>query len=167
MTTLSTIVGVYETHDKAITALETLKAAGLPVKNMSFISKADIIESKLHTFSNDKINNAPVEIGVVLGPVIGILAGLSIIAIPGLGLIYGAGAVVGAFAGFDFGLIGGGITTLLMKFGINKNKTKTYQEHLEKGKYIVTIFGDTEIVEKAKATLHTLGLHIELEHHQN
>ena len=166
MTTLSTIVGVYETHDKAITALETLKAAGLPVKNMSFISKADIIESKLHTFSNDKINNAPVEIGVVLGPVIGILAGLSIIAIPGLGLIYGAGAVVGAFAGFDFGLIGGGITTILLKLGIHKDKTATYQEHLENGKYIITINGVKEIVEKAKATLHTLGLHIDLQHHQ-
>ena len=166
MTTSSTIVGVYETHDKAIAALKALKAAGLPLKNMSFISKADILESKLHTFSNDKVNNIPVEIGVVLGPLIGLLAGLSIIAIPGLGFIYGAGAVVGALVGFDVGLAGGGITTVLMKFGINKDKATTFQEHLEKGKFIVTIYGDKEIVDKAKATLHTLGLHIELEHHQ-
>ena len=165
METSNTIVGVYNTHNAAIVALEALKASGLPVKNMSFISKADIIESKLHTFSNDKVNNVPVEIGVVLGPVIGLLSGLSLIAIPGLGIIYGAGAIVGVLAGFDFGLIGGGITTILIKLGIHKDKAAFYKEHIEKGKFIVTINGDLEIAEKAKTILHTLGLHIDLQHH--
>ena len=165
MTDLSTIVGVYDTHDAAIVALDALKASGLPLKNMSFISKADIIESKLHASSNDNINNAPVEIGVVLGPVLGILSGLSIVAIPGLGFLFGAGAVVGALAGFDFGLIGGGITTILMSLGINKDKISTYQEHLENGKYIISIFGNKEIAEKAKEIMHTVGLHIDLQHH--
>jgi len=165
MTDLSTIVGVYDTHDAAIVALEALKASGLPVENMSFISKADVIESKLHAYSTVNMINTPVEIGVVLGPVLGLLSGLSIIAIPGLGFLYGAGAVVGAFAGFDFGLIGGGITTLLMGLGINKDKISTYHKHLENGKYIVTIFGNKEIAEKAKEIMHTVGLHIDLQHH--
>jgi hypothetical protein len=166
METLNTIIGVYDTHDAAIVALETLKTSGMPVENISFISKADIIERKLHASSINKITNAPVEIGVVLGPVLGILSGLSIIAIPGLGFLYGAGAVVGAFAGFDFGLIGGGITTILMKLGINKDKTSIYHNHLENGKYIVTISGSEKIAEKAKKTLHTVGLHIDLQHHR-
>jgi len=165
MTTLNTIVGVYDTHDTAIVALEALKASGLPVKNMSFISKADIIESKLHASSVEGISNAPVEIGVVLGPILGILSGISIIAIPGLGFLYGAGAVVGAIAGFDVGLIGGGITTILMKLGINKDKTPVYHNHLEKGKYIVTLFGTKEMAEKAKVVMHTVGLHVDLQHH--
>ena len=165
MTSLNTIVGVYDTHDTALTALKALITAGLPLKNISFISKADIIEGKLHTSSYENIVNAPVEIGVVLGPVLGLLAGLSIITIPGLGIIYGAGAIVGAFAGFDIGLVGGGITTILMSLGINKDKTPTYHEHLEKGKFIITIHGDKEIAEKAKIILHTVGLHIDLQHH--
>ena len=73
--------------------------------------------------------------------------------------------MVGALAGFDFGLVGGGITTLLMKLGI-KDKALAYQEHLEKGKYIITISGDNELAEKAKVILHTIGLHIDLQHHQ-
>ena len=165
METLNTIVGVYDTYDKALIALDALKTAGLPVKNMSFISKADIIESKLYTSSNDNIKNAPVEIGVVLGPILGTLAGLSIIAIPGLGFIYGAGAVVGAFAGFDIGLVSGGITSLLMTLGI-KDKSSSYHKHLEEGKYIVTIHGDEIIAEKAKVILETIGLHIDLQHHK-
>jgi hypothetical protein len=166
METLHTIVGVYNTHNAAIVALEALKTAGLPVKNISFISKADIIESKLHAASHHNNTNTPVEIGVVLGPLLGIMTGLSIIAIPGLGFLYGAGTVVGALAGFDFGLVGGGVTSLLMKLGINNDKTGTYHEHLKNGKYIVTMFGSEALAEKAKVILHTVGLHIDLQHHK-
>jgi uncharacterized membrane protein len=161
----NTIVGVYDTHDAAMVALEALKASGLPVKNMSFISKADVIENKLYASKSNNTSNIPIEIGVVLGPILGLLTGLSIVAIPGFGIFYGAGAVVGALGGFDFGLVGGGITSLLMKLGI-KDKALAYQEHLEKGKYIITISGDNELAEKAKVILHTIGLHIDLQHHQ-
>lgn len=165
METSNTIVGVYDTHEAAIVALEALKASGLPVKNMSFISKADVIENKLHDSKSNNASNIPVEIGVVLGPILGILAGLSIVAVPGFGIFYGAGAVVGALAGFDFGLIGGGIPTLFLKLGM-KDKALVYQEYLEKGKYIITISGDHELAKKAKVILHTVGLHIDLQHHQ-
>lgn len=163
--TLNTIVGVYDTNDGAIAALEALKAAGLPVQNMSFISKANIIERKLYAASSENIINAPLEIGAVLGPILGILAGVSLIAIPGLGFIYGAGAITGAVAGFDFGLVGGGLTTLLLTLGIRKNKIAAYHKHLETGKYIITISGDKELANKAKTILHTVGLHADLQHH--
>lgn len=166
METSNTIVGVYDTHHAAIAALKALKESGLPVENISFISKADIIEGKLHANISDNEANVPVEIGVVLGPILGILSGISIIAIPGLGFLYGAGIGIGALVGFDFGIIGGGITTLLMTLGIHKDKAAYYKEHIENGKYIVTIAGSDEIAEKAKGILHTLGLHIDLQHHK-
>lgn len=165
MSTLSTIVGVYDTHHAAIEALKALKTSGLPLGNTSFISKADIVEDKICASTKEGNVNTPVEIGVVLGPILGILAGTGIILIPGLGFVYGAGAIAGAIAGFDIGLIGGGIPSLLMTLGINKDKAATYQEFLEKGKYIITIVGDQELAEKAKLILHTVGLHIDLQHH--
>lgn len=166
MTTLNTIVGIYDTHVDAIIALEALKAEGLPVKNISLIGKADIIESKLYASSHNDIINTPVEIGVVIGPVLGILTGLSLIAIPGLGILFGAGAAIGALVGLDAGLVGGGIASLLLQLGISKDKTATYHKHLENGKYIITIHGDKEMAEKAKIVLHTVNLHIDLQHHQ-
>lgn len=164
MDSFNTIVGVYDTYQEALIALEALKKSGQPLKNISFIGRADVIEHKLSTSLTDT-SNLPVEIGAVLGPLLGILAGTSIIAIPGLGFIYGAGAVVGALAGFDIGLVGGGFTTLLMTLGISKDKTEMHRDHLEKGKYIITISGDHEIAEKAKNILHTVGTHIDLQHH--
>jgi len=166
MTTLSTIVGVYDTHHAAIVALKALKDSDLPLENTSFISKADIVEGKICASTKEGNVNTPVEIGVVLGPLLGILAGTGIVLIPGLGFIYGAGAIAGAIAGFDIGLIGGGIPTLLMTLGINKDKTSSYQEFLENGKYIITIVGDEDLAEKAKLILHTVGLHIDLQHHK-
>lgn len=163
--TLKAIVGVYDSNVNAIKALEALKSAGIPVKNISMISKADVVESKLYATSSDNIINAPLEIGVVLGPIVGLLAGVSLVAVPGLGFIYGAGAIVGAMAGFDFGLVGGGITTLLLTLGIKKNKISFYHKHLETGKYILTVSGDKKLAEKAKVILHTVDLHVDLQHH--
>jgi hypothetical protein len=166
MATLSTIVGVYDTHHAAIEALKALKASGLPLENTSFISKADVVEGEIYASSEEGYVNAPIEIGVILGPILGILAGTGLVLIPGLGFIYGAGAIAGAIAGFDIGLIGGAIPTLLMTLGINKDKASTYKEFLESGKYIITISGDEELAEKAKLVLHTVGLHIDLQHHK-
>jgi len=89
MKTSNTIVSVYDTHDAAMVALEALKSSGLPVENLSFISKADVIENKLHASSGNSPAAIPLEIGVVLGPVLGILTGLSILTIPGFGIFYG------------------------------------------------------------------------------
>ena len=52
-----------------------------------------------------------------------------------------------------------------MALGINKDKTSTYQEHIGNGKYIVTIIGSKEIVEKAKEVMTPIGLHIDLQYH--
>ena len=53
-----------------------------------------------------------------------------------------------------------------MELGVNKDKAHVYHEHLKQGKYIVTIFGDKDIAEKAQVTLHMVGHHIDLQHHQ-
>lgn len=137
----------------------------MPVQNLSFISKADVIENKLHASNGNSAAAIPLEIGVVMGPVLGILTGLSILTIPGFGIFYGAGAAVGALAGLDVGIIGGGIASLLVRLGI-RDKSEAYQEYLKNGKYIITISGDHKLAEQAKKILHTVGQHVELQHHQ-
>jgi hypothetical protein len=165
MKTTNTTVGVYDTHHKAILAVKALEESGIPVDKISFISKAEIVEDHLQSHSTENIKNAPVTIGAVLGPILGILAGASIIAVPGLGFLYGAGAIVGALAGLDIGLIGGGAITLLMTLGISEEKVVTYHKHLKEGKYLVILQGDEEEAQKAKDILHKAGQYIELQTH--
>jgi len=159
------IVGVYESHLNAIEAVKALKEAGLSEKSISLMGKADVVDEKLHASSTDKIKNAPVLIGIVLGPILGLLAGASIVAIPGLGFIYGAGAVIGIIGGFDLGLIGGGIGTILMSLGISKENITSYYEHLEKGRYLIVVHGDQVLINKAEKILGSLDKHLELRSH--
>ena len=157
-----TTVGVYNTYRDAVNAIVALEKGGMPLKNISFISTAAIVGDHLQTYSMDNIKNAPVAIGAVLGSVLGVLTGVSIVAFPGFGFLYGAGAVIGAVAGFDIGIVSGGIGTLLMTFGIGKDRIVTYKKHLKEGKYLVFLQGNTETVHKARKIAHKVGNYIEL-----
>ena len=71
--------------------------------------------------SFEPVKNAPVVIGSIIGPTLGVMTGLGIFTIPGFGLLYGAGAIIGAIAEFDLGLVSGGLITLPMTLGIKKD----------------------------------------------
>ncbi|MFA7274575.1 MAG: hypothetical protein WC044_11950 [Crocinitomicaceae bacterium] len=100
-------------------------------------------------------------IGSGAGLVLGLLAGLSVLAIPGFGFLYGAGAVVGAFAGFDIGMITGGIGTLLATAGLKEDVVDRLTAHLEEGYYLILVKGSLEEVKRAEKLLHTEGTHLD------
>ncbi|MCX6297064.1 MAG: general stress protein [Bacteroidetes bacterium] len=157
-----TTVGVYQSHEEAINAIIALEKSGIPVEDISFLSTAVKVADDLHVRSMKNLKNAPAAIGAVLGPLLGILAGASIWAVPGLGFVYGAGAIVGALAGFDIGLVSGGIATILLNIGISKDKIVSYHKHLKEGKYLVILNSNKATAEKAKRIAHKVGNYIEL-----
>ena len=150
---MNTIVGVYATHEKAIEAVEELKRAGYPVQQISLIGKAVIIDDLMHVKHNRWTKNTPVIVGAILGPILGIFTGVKIFAIPGLGFLFGIGAVLGALAGFSLGIAGGGIFTLLAILVIKSHAVLKYQEHLEEKGFQVIAHGNYEEVNKAKKIL--------------
>lgn len=161
---MNSVVGVYESHEMAVQAVRALKKAGFSTKKISLLSKADIINNHIHVKSHHKIEKAEMGVGLVAGTIIGILSGVGIFAIPGLGFIYGAGALVGAFAGFDFGIIGSGLVTIFTRMGIDEAVALKYEKHLNEGKYLVFAQGNEKEVDHAQEVLHTSGLHMELDY---
>lgn len=111
------------------------------------------------------IAGAEVGIGALAGSVLGVLTGVGIFAIPGVGFLYGAGALVGAIAGFDFGIIGGGIASALTVAGISSDDTKQYEEVLKAGKFLVIAQGNEEEVTRAKNVLETHGNLVSITQH--
>lgn len=164
---MKTVVGVYNTHNEAIEAVKELKAAGYTNRQISIIGKIEDNVGKLEEDDDRLIKVAGTEVGVatVAGTTIGILTGLGIFAIPGLGFLYGAGALVGAIAGFDFGLIGGGIISALTIPGMKDETAKQYESELQAGKILVIMQGNEEDVKKASETLTTHGRHTTLDTH--
>ncbi len=162
---MKSTVGVYDSHEKALEAIQELKNSGFPVKNLSVIGQAEIVEDHMRVKSREPINNIGISVGAVAGPVLGVLAGAGIFAIPGFGFLFGAGALLGALAGFDFGIVGGGIVSLLSTLFTNKDKVVKYHEHLKEGKFLVIAQGSAEEVENAKDIMEAHGQHIELDMH--
>ena len=154
-------VAIYETHEGAMKAVQALSNAKFPLKQVSLIGKAEIIEDNMHLKSMEAVKNTPLVIGSIAGPVCGLLTGIGIFAIPGFGFLYGAGAVIGAIGGFDLGLISGGFITLLATMGIKDDSVIDYEEHVSEGNFLVIIQGSLEDIQKAEHILHTEGHHLE------
>ena len=102
---------------------------------------------------NFRRKNAPISIGAAAGFVTGLLTGLGIFAIPGFGFLYGAGAIVGAMAGLDIGLIGGGLASIFTNIGIKKDEVIKYEEHIKEGRFLVIVQGDEKEIKHAENVL--------------
>jgi hypothetical protein len=163
---MRSIVGVYDTHEAAVHAIESLKEEGYPIKQLSLMGNGTLGDHDLHQIDkHEAMANAPLVAGVVAGPILGALAGVGLFAIPGFGVVFGAGAIVGALAGLDAGLIGGGIVTVLTRLGMKAEKAELYEAHLKNGKYLIMMEGTEEEVFKAQATLKAHDTHHALEVH--
>lgn len=151
-------IAVFESHQKALKALEILNDAHYPLKNLSLIGKAEIIDKDIHVKSYH-IKEIGVGIGLVAGPILGILTGVGLFTIPGFGVLYGAGAVVGAMAGIEFGAITAGAFAIFETLGIHKDHVIVYEENLKEGKFLLVVQGSPEDIKKAELILENHGQH--------
>ncbi len=149
---MNTAVGEYATHEQAIEAVQELNRAGYPVQQVSLIGKAVIIDDLIHT-KHKPIENVPAIIGAIVGPILGMLTGMKIFAIPGLGFLFGIGAMIGAMAGFSIGILSGGVISLIAVLIIRSRTVVKYHEHLEEKGYQIIVHGNENDVNKAKELL--------------
>lgn len=155
-------IAIYNTHDEAVDAVKVLNDQDFPMSNVSILGTAEVIEDHIHVRSLDTIKKAPAVIGMGAGTVIGLLSGIGVFTIPGFGFLYGAGALVGAIAGFDLGIVAGGLVSFLSFLGIKEDNVVKCEEHLKAGKFMVIVNGSIDEVEKAEHILHTEGTHLEI-----
>lgn len=155
-------IAIFSSHDEAHEALSALKDSGFDMQKVSIVGKAEVIDDKIHVKSNRALIAAPTIAGTVIGATLGVLSGVGLFAIPGLGMVFGAGAVVGAFAGFDFGVIAGGITSILVELGI-KDDHIAYEEHIKEGRFLMFMDGTEAEIEKAEKILE--GKHLGIARH--
>lgn len=154
-------IAVYDTHEKAINAVKVLNEHDFPMDRVSLLGKAEIAEDNIHVKSLDTLKETPAIVGMGAGTILGLLSGIGVLTIPGFGFLYGAGALIGAIAGLDIGIIAGGLITLLTFIGIKKDSVVKVNEHLKTGKFIVVVKGTLSEIERAEHILHTEGTHLE------
>src|SRR6202140_1457684 len=96
--------------------------------------------------------------GGVVGGVLGVLAGVGLLAIPGLGPFIAAGPIMAGLAGLGVGAAVGGIAGALIGMGIPEFEAKRYEGRLQKGGILLSVHCDTagEIM-RAKEVLKAAG----------
>ncbi len=98
----------------------------------------------------------------MIGTTVGVLTGIGLFAIPGLGVLFGAGAIIGALAGLQAGVIAGGATTMLIELGVKEDHI-TYEQHISEGNFLMFIDGSEDEIAKAEMVIE--GKHLGIARH--
>ncbi len=162
---MKSVVGVYDSHDRAVSAIKQLQGGGYPVHQISILGQGEIIRGEARVKSVSNLAAKEIGVGAVVGSILGVLTGVGVFAIPGMGFLFGAGALFGAFTGFEAGLLGGGVMAVLTAIGIDLSGAARYEQHLNEGKFMVIIQGNLKEIDFGKKILESHGDHVELNDH--
>lgn len=152
------ITGLFDTYAHASEAVHALHEAGIQSADISLVAN----DPEGLPPEEDRIGEGATsgaELGAVLGGAGGLLAGLGILAIPGLGPVIAGGwlfaAAMGAAAGAGVGAATGGLIGALTGAGVPESDAHVYAEGIRRGGALVTVRVDAELAETAREILRT------------
>lgn len=92
--------------------------------------------------------------GAATGGLLGLIGGLSVIALPGVGAVAELGVVLAnTLLGSGIGAAGGGLVGALIGWGVPEDRAKYYDEMLSQGRYVVLMEGTEAEINGAEAIL--------------
>lgn len=151
-----TLNGLFDSYDDAKRAVKDLEAAGVPHRDVSIVANNARGE---HAAANEAGEDAGTGagIGAALGGAGGLLAGLGLLAIPGLGPVVAAGwlaaTAAGAVGGAAIAAAAGGLVGALTQAGVPEDDANVYAEGVRRGGTLVTAKVDDRLVPTARAIL--------------
>ena len=162
MSTKNTAVfGIYATPGTAEAAVDHLLTKGFTNSAISVLLPDD---DSTRAFAHEKNTKAPegtttgATAGGVVGGTLGLLAGVGLLAVPGVGPLIAAGPIVAALAGVGVGGTVGGIVGALVGMGIPEYEAKRYEGAVKGGGTLLSVHCDTsEQIDVAKAALRDTG----------
>ena len=96
--------------------------------------------------------------GGIIGGTLGVLAGVGLLAIPGLGPFIAAGPIMAGLAGLGVGGAVGGVTGALIGLGIPEYEAKRYEGRLQKGGILLSVHCDTsDEIKRSKEIIERTG----------
>lgn len=156
------VFGIYSTRNAVENATDSLVKAGFPTSDISVLLPESMGGPK--DMGTEKATKAPegtaagVTTGGIIGGTLGVLAGVGLLAIPGLGPFIAAGPIMAGLAGLGVGGAVGGVTGALIGMGIPEFEAKRYEGRLQKGGILLSVHCDTaDEIKRAKEVLKRTG----------
>src|SRR5690554_3467394 len=140
------VAALFGTTSRAVAALEDLAANGFDRSHINLI--ANDVEGQYSMYFDDDGNYIASEddnttagegaaagggIGALLGGAGGVIAGLGLIAIPGIGPALAAGPIVAGLVGAGAGAVAGGLVGAMVNAGMPKEDADRYAEGVRRG----------------------------------
>src|SRR3954471_9671700 len=142
-----TISRLYDNHIDAQQAVRRLESAGVPHSDISIVANnsdswfnSDKKVDRDHDGVDDRSESAGkgAGIGAGIGGTAGLLAGLGLLAIPGLGPVGAAGWLAATAVGAAAGAATGGIVGALTEAGVSEADAHSYAEGVRRGGTLVS-----------------------------
>ena len=143
------ITRLFDTYEHATAAVADLEASGVPHNAISLVANnsdnrcassgtASIEETEPADAVADSAGTGA-SVGTVLGGGAGLLAGLGMLAIPGIGPVVAAGWLVATALGAGVGAASGGLLGSLIGAGVAETDAHAYAEGVRRGGTLVTV----------------------------
>lgn len=152
-----TITAMFDSYQDAVEAVRKLEGAGVPHSDISIVSNDPANREKLgssgtagagrpsataHADDAATGTGTGASLGAMLGGGAGLLAGLGMLAIPGLGPVVAAGWLASTLLGAGAGAATGGLVGALTGAGIDEADAHTYAEGVRRGGTLITVRAD-------------------------
>ncbi|ATU91444.1 general stress protein [Phyllobacterium zundukense] len=150
---MRTVTGLYDNYDDARTVVNALEDAGISSDDISLVRRGDDTDE---SYAGEGAATGA-GIGAVAGGTGGLLAGLGLLAIPGVGPVVAAGwlvaTVAGAAAGALAGGAAGGIIGSLTSAGVDEDTAHVYAEGVRRGSTLVSARVEDDKLDLARSII--------------
>ena len=149
---MKTLTKVYERHDVARQVVIELETAGFPSSSISLLANKEISD---HYTGVDNAAEAGdgAAMGAGVGGAVGLLAGLGILAIPGLAPVVAAGWLASTVFGAAAGGVAGGLVGTLIDADVPEDHAHVYSEAVRRGGTLLSVRVEDSDESMARAIL--------------
>src|SRR5215218_4694006 len=152
-----TITAFFDSFDDAADAVRRLENAGIQHEDISLVANnegdrfSEYAAGRRHDTHDDHTGDGAgtgATVGTLAGGGAGMLAGLGMLAIPGLGPVVAAGWLVSTLVGAGAGAAIGGLAGALVGAGVSEADAQVYEEGVRRGGTLVTVRADDAQVDR-------------------
>lgn len=152
-----TVICIANTQTQAENVVTLLKEGGVIMNDISVLFPD---RSGSRDFAHEHNTKAPEgatiggSTGGIAGGVLGLLAGIGVLAIPGLGPFIAAGPIMAALSGAAVGAAIGGIAGALIGMGVPEYEAKQYEARIKEGNILISVHArDSDEAKRIKKIL--------------
>ncbi|MEN9675204.1 MAG: hypothetical protein RIS76_1100 [Verrucomicrobiota bacterium] len=148
------VICLTNSRSQAETLVDRLKGSGFSTDDISVLLPD---KEGTRDFSHEKNTKAPegaatgAGAGGVVGGTLGLLAGIGLLAVPGVGPFLAAGPIMAALGGVAVGATVGGVAGGLVGLGIPEYEAKRYEGKIKEGGILISVHAEnSDEINRAK-----------------